>query len=571
MNGQRQYLEGFSKFCPRDTSAPSTPAALATLAAGGVRLTWSPAADDRNGTLGYEILRNDRVVSPLVYGTSYTDPGGSPSDRYFVRSVDVAGNRSATTSVLMAADNLKPTTPRDLVATVLPDSSVDLAWTASTDDIAVVNYRVLRNGVEIALVPGTQTTVNLPGLGAGTHWLQVQAIDNAGNQSNKTASVRVDLDGSDVVPPSVPRNLAVSVDSSTVRLTASWDASSDNVAVTAYAVYRNGALVATVDSPLTAATLDIGYGDHQIQVAARDAAGNESVKTAAVLGRLVPPDTAAPSVPTGLTAMFDPTTRRTTVSWTASSDPSGIGGYSLFRNGAPLVAVNGDTTTTTVDLPTGTHVLQLSATDAFGNVSALSASVLVEVPPPAVIDTTPPSTPRDLTAVAQADGSIAVAWTASRDNIAVARYSVTRNAVEVASVPGSMTTASLTGLGPGDHYIQVQAFDAAGNASYRTASVKVTILPPPGPDTQNPTTPRDLVAVARPDGSVDLTWTASKDNVGVVSYRITRNGAEVAVVAGTATTANIVGLGPGTHYLQAQAFDAAGNSSFKTPSTVVVL
>jgi hypothetical protein len=204
-------------------------------------------------------------------------------------------------------------------------------------------------------------------------------------------------------------------------------------------------------------------------------------------------------------------------------------------------------------------------------VSELSTSVLFDVPAPAVIDTTPPSTPRDLTAVAQADGSIAVGWTASRDNLGVARYSVTRNAVEVASVPGSATNASLTGLGPGDHYIQVQAFDAAGNASFRTASVKVTILAPPGPDTQNPTTPRDLVAVTRPDGSVDLTWTASKDNVGVVSYRITRNGVEVAVVAGTATTANIAGLGTGTHYLQAQAFDAAGNMSFKTPSTVVVL
>ncbi len=151
VNGQRQYLEGFSKFCRRDTVAPSVPAASATLATGGVRLSWAPASDDRPGALGYEVLRNDRVVSPLVYGTSYTDPGGSPSDRYFVRSVDVAGNRSATTSVLAAADNLKPTTPRDLVAKVLPDSSVDLTWTASTDDIEVASYRVLRNGVEIAL------------------------------------------------------------------------------------------------------------------------------------------------------------------------------------------------------------------------------------------------------------------------------------------------------------------------------------------------------------------------------------------------------------------------------------
>lgn len=501
VNGQRQYLEGFSKFCPRDTTAPTVPQALASVrSGGGIDLSWTPSTDDRAGYIGYEVLRNDRVVSPLVYGTSYVDPAGSSADRYFVRAVDPAGNRSATTSVLRAVDNVKPKTPKNLAAVVRPDQSIDLSWTASTDNVGIAGYRVLRNGVELVVV--TETSVNLPGLGRGTHWLQVQAFDAAGNDSNKTASVRVDLAGADVSAPSVPRDLTVAADAASVTLTASWSASTDDVGVAGYAVYRNGTLVATVAADVTSARLDLGTGDHYIQVAARDAAGNESARTESVLGRLIPTDTTVPPVPP-------------------------------------------DVTTTTLPV--------------------------VDVDPPPVADTSNPSTPRDLTAIVLPNASVDVSWSPSRDNVGVTSYRVTRNAVEVAVVPGTLTAVNLPALGPGDHYLQVQAFDAAGNSSYRTASFKVTIAPTPVADTTNPSTPRDLTAVARSDGSIDVAWSASRDNVGVARYRVTRNGVEVAVVASPTTAVNVVGLGPGTHYIQVQAFDAAGNSSYRTASAVVVI
>jgi hypothetical protein len=99
----------------------------------------------------------------------------------------------------------------------------------------------------------------------------------------------------------------------------------------------------------------------------------------------------------------------------------------------------------------------------------------------------------------------------------------------------------------------------------------VTIVAPPTADTTNPSTPKNVTAVPRSDGSVDVVWTASRDNVGVVSYRVTRNGVQVAVVPGTDTGVNVTGLGTGTHYIQVQAFDAAGNASYRTASVIVVL
>ena len=115
VNGQRQYLESFSTFCPRDTVAPTVPGAAgaSTRTGGGVQITWTPSTDDEPGFLGYEVLRNDRVISPLLYASSYLDPTGTPADRYFVRAVDPAGNRSATSAVLLPSDTTRPTMPGD--------------------------------------------------------------------------------------------------------------------------------------------------------------------------------------------------------------------------------------------------------------------------------------------------------------------------------------------------------------------------------------------------------------------------------------------------------------------------
>ncbi|GAA4104589.1 fibrinogen-like YCDxxxxGGGW domain-containing protein [Nonomuraea soli] len=86
-----QWLGGFGRLCGTDHTAPASPSGLAVR--GGV-LTWGASESGAR----YEVLRDDRVIA-VVSGTSYTDPAGG-SHRYFVRAIDAAGNRSATTAVL---------------------------------------------------------------------------------------------------------------------------------------------------------------------------------------------------------------------------------------------------------------------------------------------------------------------------------------------------------------------------------------------------------------------------------------------------------------------------------------
>lgn len=478
VSGQRQYLEGFSRFCQRDSVAPSVPTnAVASVVAGnGIQVDWSASNDNAPGFIGYEILRNDRVISPLVYGSRFTDTAGGIDDRYFVRAKDPAGNRSATTEVLSPGDNIAPTTPQDLAGTIEIDQSVQLTWTESSDDVAVTDYLIYRNGVVVLTVDGSEITANVPSLGTGSHWMQVQAVDGSGNQSFKTPPVRLDIAGPDVQRPSVPGDLAASFDEVTGVITVTWTASQDDIGVISYEIRRNGTVVDTVDGATTTVDVDLGAGGHFIQIQAFDAAGNASFKTAPVFVEVVViggPDTENPTTPADLAGVVIPADNSIDMTWTASTDNVGVDVYEVRRNGVVTATVGG--AITTVNLPglgEGNHYIQVQAFDAAGNASFKTSPALITIEG---ADTVQPTTPADLAAVVEADESITLTWSASADNIGVTGYRILRNLVEVGLVAGNDTTVNIAGLGSGNHYMQVQALDAAGNESFRTAPVLVTI------------------------------------------------------------------------------------------------
>ena len=117
----------------------------------------------------------------------------------------------------------------------------------------------------------------------------------------------------------------------------------------------------------------------------------------------------------------------------------------------------------------------------------------------------------------------------------------------------------------------VVAVDAAGNVS--PASAAATVSTTGAPDGTPPSQPGNLTATAASSSQVNLTWTASTDNVGVTGYHVYRNGTQLQTptppdatppTAYTDDTAQ-----PGTAYTyQVSAVDAAGNESTKASATV---
>jgi beta-glucosidase len=96
--------------------------------------------------------------------------------------------------------------------------------------------------------------------------------------------------------------------------------------------------------------------------------------------------------------------------------------------------------------------------------------------------------------------------------------------------------------------------------------------PPPPPDTTAPTAPGTPTAAGVTASSLNLSWPASTDNVGVTGYDVVRiqNGTETTVASATTNSAALTGLTAGTTYgFAVYAKDAAGNRSARSGTVMV--
>ncbi|HEY6736283.1 MAG TPA: carboxypeptidase regulatory-like domain-containing protein, partial [Candidatus Saccharimonadia bacterium] len=186
-------------------------------------------------------------------------------------------------------DTTAPSTPSGLSATTSSSPSVQLAWQASTDNVGVTSYLVRRGGVTIAqLGAGTLSYTDTNVVAGASYDYTVAAVDAAGNVSADSSALNVKLPAPpDTQAPSVPAGLAATpVSSSQINL--SWAASTDNVGVVGYKVYRAGAEIANVttlsygDTNLTAGT------SYSYAVAAYDAAGNVSGQSPIIAATTAP-------------------------------------------------------------------------------------------------------------------------------------------------------------------------------------------------------------------------------------------------------------------------------------------
>lgn len=91
----------------------------------------------------------------------------------------------------------------------------------------------------------------------------------------------------------------------------------------------------------------------------------------------------------------------------------------------------------------------------------------------------------------------------------------------------------------------------------------------PATDDEAPTKPTGVYSPGKTSTSVFLTWLPSRDNVGVVNYRVWVNG-DLWMSAGRNAFANVEGLSPDTAYrFVVTALDAAGNQSPPSDSVTV--
>ncbi|MEW1959060.1 fibronectin type III domain-containing protein [Kineococcus sp. NPDC059986] len=511
---------------PRDTTPPDVPTGL-QVGAGDASLsvTWnaSTAAD----TAGYRVYV-DGVARPVTTSRAVQLTGlvNGRSYAVSVSAVDAVGNESAASAVVSATP--RDTTPPD-VPTGLQvgagDASLSVTWNASTA-ADTAGYRVYVDGVARPVT--TSRAVQLTGLVNGRSYaVSVSAVDAVGNES--AASAVVSATPRDTTPPAAPTGLAAVAGDGQVAL--SWTANTEPDLASYRVVDAGGTVLATVTAPgRTAVVTGLANGTAtSFRLLAVDTAGNVSAASAPVSA--TPRDLTPPGAPTGLTAV--PGDGAAAFSWTANPEAD-LARYDVLDTAGNVVAsVAAPATAAMVaGLPNdAAQTFRLVAVDRAGNVSAASTPVTVTPR-----DTTPPSAPSTVTAVA-GDASATVTWTSS-GSPDVVRYEVLDQSGTVrATAPTGATSATVTGLVNGTTYtFSVVAVDAAGNRSPAGSATPVT---PAAPQLPAPAG----VSVAAQDASGTVTWNPVP---GAATYQVLLDGTVSATV--TSTSAALTGLVNGRTY-----------------------
>ena len=298
-------------------------------------------------------------VSPTT-GTTYTLPAMARYDAGTPNSTVATCSGSAGTS-----DTTPPSTPASLAASAVSSSAINLTWTASTDNVGVTGYKIFRGGTQI----GTSATNSYSdtGLTASTQYsYTVSAYDAAGNNSaqSSSASATTQAAAGDTTPPSTPTNLSATAQSSAV-INLTWTASTDNIGVTGYKIYRGGTQIATSatnsysNTGLTAST------QYSYTVSAYDAAGNNSAQSSSASATT--PAVGSPTATLSANPASITSGQSSTLTWSSANATSCSG------SGFSASGVSGSTNVS----PTVTTTYTVTCTGTGGTSSPASATVTV--------------------------------------------------------------------------------------------------------------------------------------------------------------------------------------------------
>jgi hypothetical protein len=370
-----------------------------------------------------------------------------------------------------------PSTPANLTATATSAFSVQIGWDASTDNTGVTAYQLLRDGAPLVTLAGTQTSYTDTAVLAGsTHTYAVRAWDAANNISPGTAPVSV------TTPAAAAPLFADGFEHGDLT---SWT-STANLSVTTTSA-RTGAYTAegvmSAGNTYAKKTLPSTYADAY----ARTGFLVKSSSTAVNLLRLR--DASGASIgyvylqTSGKLALHNDTTATNTLSAVAPGGGwhlvelhvfvSGTGSViEVWLDGVRVSDLSGPVTLGSS--PVG--VLQIGETatqtwDALFDDVAFGTSRLGMA-----ADSTPPSVPANVTAIAPTSFAVQVGWDPSTDNTGVTGYDVLRDGTVIASVGGTTTSYTDVAVAAGStHTYAVTARDLVGNTSAVGTPVPVTL------------------------------------------------------------------------------------------------
>jgi fibronectin type 3 domain-containing protein len=307
----------------------------------------------------------------------------------------------------------------------------------------------------------------------------VKAYDAALNYSSNSNQANATIVAStDTQAPTTPT--ALSAAASGTQITLSWLASTDNVAVSRYSIERSLSASSgfqELNTSTNTSYVDTGLVSnttYYYRLRAQDTSANYSNYTNVINTTTGAVDTQSPTTPTSLSNSVSGT--QVSLSWSASTDATGVTGYNILRSttngsGYSLLTTSATNSYTNTNLANNTYYYVVQAYDGFGNTSSNSNQTT------AVINVdSPPTTPNVLSIYANGN-QISLTWTPSTDN--VVSYSVERSLSPLSGfgVVATVNNTSYTNNNLNNsttYYYRVRALDAFSAYSNYSSVVNAT-------------------------------------------------------------------------------------------------
>ncbi|WP_413318264.1 Ig-like domain-containing protein, partial [Agrococcus sp. 1P02AA] len=553
-----------------DTTAPDAPVIVSP--ADGSTIADATPTVTGTGEPGATV---EVLIDGAVVGTAEVDEAGDWSlettdelaeGEHIVDATqtDAAGNTSAADSNAFVVDTTAPEAPvivSPADGSTIADATPTVSGTGEPGATVEVSIDGAVVGTAVVDEDGAWSLETTEVLADGEHTVDATQTDAAGNVSVADSNTFV----VDTVAPVAPV-ITGPVDGSTIS-DASPTVTGTGEPGATVEVSIDGAVVGTAvvdeDGAWSLETTEVlADGEHTVDATQSDAAGN--VSPADSVSFTV--DSAAPVAP----VIEQPLSGSTTGDSTPTVAGSGEAGSTVVVTsseglvlGEALVDEDGAWSFASVELADGTYTITAVQSDAVGNESATSNSVIFTV------DTVAPEAP---VIVSPADGSTIADATPTVSGTgepgAIVEVSIDGAVVGTAEVDedGAWSLETTDELADGEHTVDATQTDAAGNTSAADSNAFVV-------DTTAPEAP---VIVSPADGSTSadttptVTGTGEPGAIVVVSIDGTVVGTAEVDQAGDWSLETTEELADGEHTIDATQTDDAGNTSPADSVTFVV-
>ena len=541
-------------------------------------ITWE-AASDNVGVAGYWVEFDGQLYQTSTPYLQLEIGYGTHTVRYY--AYDTTGNISDWS---VAVSSELPAPPeKDTVSPVLSSNSAAsiryegtqaiITWEAAADNVGVAGYWVEFDGqLYQTSTPYLQLETDY-----GTHTVRYYAYDATGNVSDWSAAVSSELPAPEppAIGPDLTKDLSVSVTNKSYKAKFSWGkaALEKGEKLQGYEVVLDGVSLGYVKSTSYSTKTPLSVGTHTVMVRAVNQEGEAGswYEESFVLQ-----DVTAPQGKMKLSTNFfqdGAGVPMVDLSWDPATDNVGVTKYVVsYGSGKEMISTETTGTSLRISNVAGKMTFQVSAYDAAGNQSKVSRKTQ------SVPDLVAPDTVQNLRAeVDKKKYKATLSWDAALDNGGTAKaagyyvtYGKEADFSDGIMKKSSRTSLSVSGLEANTtYYYKVVAYDKAGNESAvgQTGSFYVK-------DLTAPSGKMKVVAEAKVENGqqvVDLRWNAAEDNIGVTKYLVEYGtGRNLIAYETTETGFRLPGTVAGKLTVQIRAYDAAGNESRISKSTVTI-